>query len=168
MLAERGANQERASQNLGGRLSGIRWRSATAVRPIPAINPLVRPSFYRPELDVLRFFAFLAVYVCHAVSHRLNYFAGDYVSSSVYLPWITVARAGSYGVDLFFVLSAYLITELLIREKKECGALDVRSFYIRRILRIWPLYFFFIAIAVFVPFCNPHHEFSFRYVVTFL
>lgn len=168
MLAERGVKQERASQNLGGRLSGINWRAVTAVRPIPAVDSLVRPSFYRPELDVLRFCAFLAVYICHAVSHRLNYFAGDYVRSSATLPWITLARAGSYGVDLFFVLSAYLITELLIREKEECGTLDVRSFYIRRILRIWPLYFFFIAIAVFVPFCNPHRGFSLRYVVPFL
>lgn len=54
--------------------------------------------------------------------------------------------AGSHGVDLFFVLSAYLITELLAREKHERGSLDVRSFYIRRILRIWPLYYLFIIV----------------------
>jgi peptidoglycan/LPS O-acetylase OafA/YrhL len=48
---------------------------------------------------------------------------------------------GRFGVPLFFVLSAYLITELLMRERAKTGTLHVRSFYIRRMLRIWPLYF---------------------------
>jgi peptidoglycan/LPS O-acetylase OafA/YrhL len=44
------------------------------------------------------------------------------------------------GVDLFFALSAYLITELLLRERRSYGAISVQSFYVRRALRIWPLY----------------------------
>lgn len=60
-----------------------------------------------------------------------------------------VARAGALGVDLFFTLSAYLITELLLREHHSRGAIDIRAFYIRRILRIWPLYFF--ALLILVP-----------------
>jgi peptidoglycan/LPS O-acetylase OafA/YrhL len=80
----------------------------------------------------------------------------------------SVAYAGSYGVDLFFVLSAYLITELLIREKDENGVLDMKSFYKRRILRIWPLYYFFVPLAAVVPFCNPQHQFTLRYVLPFL
>jgi peptidoglycan/LPS O-acetylase OafA/YrhL len=55
---------------------------------------------------------------------------------------------GAFGVSLFFVLSSYLITELLLREKDLMGTLDLRSFYIRRILRIWPLYFAFLALAI--------------------
>jgi peptidoglycan/LPS O-acetylase OafA/YrhL len=45
-------------------------------------------------------------------------------------------------------LSAYLITELLLRERARTGVVDVKAFYIRRILRSWPLYFFVIAIAL--------------------
>lgn len=66
-----------------------------------------------------------------------------------------LSMPGSYGVDIFFLLSAYLITELLMREKDRTGTLDIKAFYIRRILRIWPLYFFFlvsmIVLARFTP-----------------
>jgi peptidoglycan/LPS O-acetylase OafA/YrhL len=62
--------------------------------------------------------------------------------------WVSRAIAsGGFGVVLFFVLSSYLITELLLREFEQRGILDVKSFYIRRALRIWPLYFFFLVVA---------------------
>jgi peptidoglycan/LPS O-acetylase OafA/YrhL len=48
---------------------------------------------------------------------------------------------GTVGVPVFFLLSAYLITELLLRERDDTGRVAVGRFYIRRILRIWPLYF---------------------------
>ena len=51
------------------------------------------------------------------------------------------------GVQLFFLLSSYLVTELLIRERAARGHIDLKAFYIRRILRIWPLYFAFLAFA---------------------
>jgi peptidoglycan/LPS O-acetylase OafA/YrhL len=86
----------------------------------------------------------------------------------LYTLFFSSCLAGAYGVDLFFVLSAYLITELLLREKEEQGVLDVRSFYIRRILRIWPLYYFFILLAATVPFFNPYHSFTSRFVLPFL
>jgi peptidoglycan/LPS O-acetylase OafA/YrhL len=70
-------------------------------------------------------------------------------------------------VDLFFVLSAYLITELLFREKDACGSLDVKGFYMRRILRIWPLYFFYIGLAL-IPAFNPDHVFTWRHAVAYL
>lgn len=94
-------------------------------------------AFYLPELDGLRFFAFLAVFTWHFASQwvdmtKLTTLAKVGVGSL----WI-----GNYGVDLFFTLSAYLITELLMRERQMCGVINVRSFYIRRALRIWPLYF---------------------------
>ena len=91
------------------------------------------PRFYRPELDLLRLLAFLMVWVSHAL-----------LSFSALLPeraLATVEGAGSCGVPIFFFLSAYLITELLRRERLLTGAIHLRSFYLRRILRIWPLYF---------------------------
>jgi peptidoglycan/LPS O-acetylase OafA/YrhL len=54
---------------------------------------------------------------------------------------------GAYGVELFFLLSSYLITRLLLKEVDNTGRLDLRAFYVRRTLRIWPLYFFFLALC---------------------
>ena len=50
-------------------------------------------------------------------------------------------------MSLFFVLSSYLITELLLRERETTGTIHIKNFYVRRILRIWPLYFAFIALT---------------------
>ncbi|MGH7932033.1 MAG: acyltransferase family protein [Candidatus Binataceae bacterium] len=100
-------------------------------------EPELRPGasrFYVPELDSLRFFAFLSVFVCHLFA---------VLGSPLFL-----SNIGTFGVDLFFTLSAYLITELLMREKEQFGKLNVGSFYLRRALRIWPLYLGFVA-AVF-------------------
>ena len=49
---------------------------------------------------------------------------------------------GGYGVSFFFVLSGFLITFLLLQEVKENGAINIKAFYVRRILRIFPLYYF--------------------------
>lgn len=82
-----------------------------------------------PELDSLRFMAFLSVFLGHA-------FPGSWLS-----------RTSGFGVDLFFALSAYLITELLLRERESYGQVQVKAFLIRRILRIWPLYFGMLGLA---------------------
>ena len=55
--------------------------------------------------------------------------------------------SGGYSVDLFLALSAFLITQLLLREKEATGSIDLRRFYLRRILRIWPLYYFFLIVV---------------------
>ncbi len=113
--------------------------------------------FYRPELDSLRFFAFFAVFLLHTLYPVATQLSRQAIPRWIPIALRTVAGAGAYGVDLFFVLSAYLITELLLREKRETGTLHVRAFYLRRMLRIWPLYFFFIFLAYFVPYFNPAH-----------
>ncbi len=100
-----------------------------------------RPKFYRPELDALRFVAFGLVFFHHVCASL----AGDMLNAGGFqAEAATLAVAGGYGVDLFFLLSAYLITELFMRERAQTGAIDVPAFYVRRILRIWPLYFFFV------------------------
>ncbi len=124
--------------------------------------------FYRPELDVVRFFAFLSVFVYHTLYSPLDHFIGHHVPMWFAQLQVSTSRAGAYGVDLFFVLSGYLITELLLREKETRGALDVKVFYLRRILRIWPLYYFFILLAALVPFLNPAGTFTLRYVLGYL
>ncbi len=75
---------------------------------------------------------------------------------------------GSLSVTLFFVLSGFLITYLLLNEKEDTGNVDVRNFYMKRILRIWPLYFLTILVALFILnkidffHCNTSLEYIFR------
>jgi len=90
--------------------------------------------YYRPELDALRFFAFLAVFAFH----RMDYVPTDPVKDVWSFRFGTI---GAFGVPVFFLLSAFLITELLLREQERTGRVHVGAFYVRRILRIWPLYF---------------------------
>ena len=98
--------------------------------------PKPAQRFYLPELDVLRFFAFFAVFIHHTVKfYGERGVLGDF------------GRAGAYGVALFFTLSGYLITRLLLRERDESGDINLKAFYVRRTLRIWPLYYFSIALA---------------------
>jgi peptidoglycan/LPS O-acetylase OafA/YrhL len=86
--------------------------------------------FYRPELDGLRFLAFFLVFLSHTIP--LNHHSPH---------WLIAARSGcAFGVPVFFVLSAYLISELLVREKEATKSVNIKKFYTRRALRIWPLY----------------------------
>jgi peptidoglycan/LPS O-acetylase OafA/YrhL len=94
-----------------------------------------RKSFYIPELDGLRFLAFLLVFIHNALP----------VLSDTYLE--AISAYGWVGVDLFFCLSAFLITKLLVIENERRGGINIRNFYARRALRIWPLYFFYIGLA---------------------
>lgn len=94
--------------------------------------------FYRPALDTVRFCAFLAVFSHHVLPRG----AGSLVLD-------TVAGACGFGLYLFFVLSAFLITLIMLREHNATGSLDVKAFFVRRILRIWPLYLLGLGIGAF-------------------
>ena len=106
------------------------------------------PRYYRPELDVLRFFAFFMVFLSHVVPGDEAFFGQLHVPPAVAHLLIGMAAGGAFGVDLFFALSSFLITTLLLREHNERASIGVASFYARRILRIWPLYFAFLFIVV--------------------
>jgi peptidoglycan/LPS O-acetylase OafA/YrhL len=109
--------------------------------------------YYRPELDVVRFIAFFLVFLVHSlpsthdprVAHLLKGFGPVFDA---------IGDACGFGLNLFFTLSAFLICELLLRERESAGDVAVKQFYIRRILRIWPLYYLGIilgALAAFLP-----------------
>jgi peptidoglycan/LPS O-acetylase OafA/YrhL len=87
-----------------------------------------------PALDGLRGVACLAVMIYHFVP-----FVPQRTSSAAARTLDAVAHTGWVGVDLFFVLSGFLITGILLRAKGEQGFL--RNFYARRVLRIFPLYY---------------------------
>ncbi|MBI1756547.1 MAG: acyltransferase [Fimbriimonas ginsengisoli] len=83
--------------------------------------------------------------------------------------WVAAVPAGTYGVTLFFVLSSFLITSLLLDEQARTGVIDIRAFYVRRVLRIWPLYFAILALGTLIsPLVTPSvpvtGQVLFRYV----
>ena len=83
--------------------------------------------YYRPELDALRFFAFVCVFLNH------QHFGQPFLQH--------IAETGEFGMCIFFMLSAYLIVTILLIEKEQTGTVSWKGFALRRILRIWPLYF---------------------------
>lgn len=111
-------------------------------------------SIHFPNLDALRFIAALMVFTCHTEGVKSNYNL-PYNSSFFYF------LIGKLGVVLFFVLSGFLITYLLLTEEIQTGFINVPKFYFKRILRIWPLYFLIIFFSIFVApnllfFYQPH------------
>lgn len=104
-------------------------------------------TIYLPGLNGLRAIAALAVVISHISlalgSFGLNakIFGQDYLGKARGLD-----MAGT-GVTIFFTLSGFLITYLLLNEKT-VGSINIKHFYIRRILRIWPLYYMYLFIGI--------------------
>ena len=66
-------------------------------------------------------------------------------TNPVSLPW-HLTNNGDLGVRIFFVISGFLITYLLIEEHRKTGSISLRNFYIRRALRIFPVYYLYLAV----------------------
>lgn len=94
-----------------------------------------KPRFYLPELDGLRFIAFLLVYIHNAPYTQSN------------RTWEIIREQSWIGIDLFFCLSGYLITRILADEFSTTGNINLKNFYIRRGLRILPLYFLTLSLS---------------------
>jgi peptidoglycan/LPS O-acetylase OafA/YrhL len=96
-----------------------------------------------PSLDGLRGVAILPVIWHHATPRPLDGIAGK----------------GAVGVDLFFALSGFLITTLLLREKRARYRVRLGAFYVRRALRIFPLYYLvllgYVTLALSLPSTSP-------------
>src|SRR5437764_8189485 len=86
---------------------------------------------YRPALDGLRGVAIIGVFAHHA---RVPFLAGGFI-----------------GVDVFFVLSGFLITALLLQEAEETRRISLRAFYIRRALRLLPALAVLLGALLLVP-----------------
>ena len=143
--------------------------SSVAVRPVSLdTSRSLNERFYHPELDVLRFFAFFLAYLHHSLPHHAVFYTDMGVSPVIANAVAALGATGAFGVNLFFLLSAYLITELLIRERERFGHIDLRAFYIRRILRIWPLYFFFLAFAWALQWIVPSQHIGWRAGLAFV
>ncbi len=102
-------------------------------------QPPRSPRF--PGLDELRFFAAFAIVILH-----IEEFKGLHGYQTL-SPALTPLRM---GVTFFFVLSGFLITYLLLAEDQASQTISLRRFYLRRCLRIWPLYFLVVLLGLLV------------------
>lgn len=97
-----------------------------------------------PNLNSLRFIAASLVIIHHIELYKSLFKLDNFWN----VPFFQVI--GKLGVVLFFVLSGFLITSLLLHEKNIKGDISLKNFYIRRILRIWPLYYLIVFLGFFV------------------
>jgi peptidoglycan/LPS O-acetylase OafA/YrhL len=95
-----------------------------------------------PSLDGLRAVSILFVIASHIVMGRANGHIHSYVAHEL----LSMLNLGQLGVTVFFVISGYLITSLLMRELQQTGRIKLRRFYARRALRIFPAYYLFLLL----------------------
>lgn len=100
-----------------------------------------------PGLDFVRFYAAFSVLIYHIVQAPFFWFGADRLES----PLSFVLLDGDDAVTLFFVLSGFLVTYLLFKEKTSTGEVNAGRFYARRMLRIFPLYYLVYAIGALIP-----------------
>lgn len=122
---------------------------------------------YFKGLDSLRFFAALAVFFTHVeLIKKFTGFGTHWIDPEERITKFTVfqsviskeidpispliAYSSALGVVFFFVLSGFLITYLLLKEKQSNNSIALGKFYIRRALRIWPLYYLIFILGFFV------------------
>jgi peptidoglycan/LPS O-acetylase OafA/YrhL len=110
------------------------------------VTAIIQPQQYRylPSLDGLRCFSILCVIITH-----INVTHGIIVDPRL-TPYV---NSGLFGVRVFFVISGFIITNLLLREDAARGAISLRNFYIRRALRILPLAYLFLITLVVLNSC---------------
>ena len=97
------------------------------------------PAFHEPVIDGVRAIAICWVISVHLVLYHMGFFPQQ-VLRLFNVSWLHFVARGDLGVDLFFVISGYLIGSLLFGEVSKTGTLRLRRFYVRRFLRLIPVY----------------------------
>lgn len=108
----------------------------------------MKPRLFFADLDGLRGIAAMAVVLYHGVFWLPAPETAAYLRLQHLLSF--GHQGGMMGVTFFFVLSGFLITRLLIEERKRTGRIRIGSFYMRRLLRIWPLYYAALIIGILI------------------
>ncbi|WP_018345067.1 acyltransferase family protein [Cytophaga aurantiaca] len=100
---------------------------------------MIEERKYFNTFDALRFLAFFKVFIFHIPIWGFPVF--DFLKNG-----------GGTAVSFFFSLSGFLITYLILKEKESTGTFNLKAFYFRRILRIWPLYYSMLLFAFLTPY----------------
>ena len=101
------------------------------------------------NLNGLRFIGALSVFLFHAFTLGREMW-GTFFETPIFQAIFKLMKKGHHGVGLFFVLSGFLITYLLLHEAKVNGRINAFGFFMRRLLRIWPLYFIVVLFGFFI------------------
>jgi peptidoglycan/LPS O-acetylase OafA/YrhL len=102
------------------------------------MNTIAKGNKIIPSLNGLRAISILIVIFSHLIiySHIVEEqsFWGSMIN-------------GAFGVNIFFIISGFLITNLLLKEEEQNGKISMKRFYIRRILRIFPVYYSYLIVC---------------------
>jgi peptidoglycan/LPS O-acetylase OafA/YrhL len=122
------------------------------VEPSGIAKPVKKQYF--SNLDALRVIACGMVIIQHTL---LKDTLAPLLDNSLYTRFLALLASGDLGVSFFFVLSGFLITYLLLGEVERTGRIHLGHFYMRRTLRIWPLYFAVVLFGFFLyPWMKSH------------
>jgi len=138
---------------------------------LPVEKQLIRAktskTIYLPGLNGLRAIAALAVVISHITLGLDEFGLNSKIFGTGQDGHASGLALAGHGVTIFFTLSGFLITFLLLKEKEVTRRVKVRDFYMRRILRIWPLYYlyFLVCIATIIGFGLSFHASSLPFYV---
>lgn len=111
-----------------------------------------KSKYYFPQLDSIRGLSFLAVFFLHAFHPQ---FGAGFFSRMLQFLYSNLVLS----IDVFFILSSFLLTWLGINEYKAKGNFSFINYFIRRALRIWPLYFLLMVFSfVLVPYTAAYFQ----------
>jgi peptidoglycan/LPS O-acetylase OafA/YrhL len=114
-----------------------------------------RPEFEEPVIDGVRAIAILWVIAFRLVYYHIASFPLQTraIATNLATSWIV---RGILGVDLFFVISGFLLGSMLFSEFAKSGSLEFSRFYVRRFLRLIPVYTAVMVIALYFSYNLPH------------
>jgi peptidoglycan/LPS O-acetylase OafA/YrhL len=107
-------------------------------------NKAIEEHSFFHLLNQSRVLAILVVFIGHVELYK------SFIGSHFFIPIYQVFFWGHLGLNYFFVLSGFVVTYTLLKKQLQVGHIDILNFYLRRILRIWPLYYLTVAIAFFI------------------
>ncbi len=135
----------------------LKYLKTTRIKLLAEITtvPEVLQDNYFPSLDGLRAIAILMVILAHFGTDTILFHYNLLIDSKI-------------GVHIFFVLSGFLITTQLIKEKLRTGNISVKHFYTRRILRIVPLAYLFLIVLIIISVCYYRMSTKSDFIYSFL
>ncbi|MBS0624324.1 MAG: acyltransferase [Verrucomicrobia bacterium] len=109
-------------------------------------------KFKYPSLNGLRAISILLVILYHS-DHKYHILEQAF-QNKLLQPFVNILRDGQLGVNVFFVISGFLITSLLLTEERKTQTVSLKYFYIRRTLRIFPAYYFYLLVLLVLHLSN--------------